>query len=171
MILQRYTDEFDLPPTSRSTNTPALVELVLSTEMKEEELVNKKTYSSYRTGVSKLLHITRWSRLETWNTVRELARAIKGPIMIHYNTMIRVIRYCVNTSKREWRLHRRERGMVVQIRVSNKQDVGWRPATRRSVSGYNVKLEGVVIIYKSGMQKTTTLWVTEAVTVSGVSCA
>ena len=45
------------------------------------------------------------------------------------------------------------------------------PATRRSVSGHNVKLEGAVIICKSGMQKTTTLSVTESETVAGVTCA
>ena len=44
-------------------------------------------------------------------------------------------------------------------------------ATRRSVSGYNVKLEGAVVIVASGMQKSTTLSVTESETVSRVTCA
>ena len=42
VILQSYTDEFDLPPTCRSSNTPALARSVLSLEVGEEEFVNKK---------------------------------------------------------------------------------------------------------------------------------
>ena len=44
------------------------------------------------------------------------------------------------------------------------------PATRRSVSGHNVRLEGAVVICKSGMQRTTTLSVTEAEKVAAVTC-
>ena len=34
---------------------------------------------------------------ETWNTVKELTRAVKGSSMLHYNTMLWVMRYSVNT--------------------------------------------------------------------------
>ena len=42
VILQSYTDKFDLPPTGKSTNIPTLAGSVLFPEVKEEELVSKK---------------------------------------------------------------------------------------------------------------------------------
>ena len=42
---------------------------------------------------------------------------------------------------------------------------------RKSVSGWNVKLEEAPVIVKSGMQRSPTLSVTESELVSGVTCA
>ena len=108
--------------------------------------------------------------------MRDLTRAIKGPIMMHYNAMLRVIRYSVDTPERGWLLKPTrswDGKSKFKFRISGKSDSDYAqcPPTRRNLSGYNVKLEGAVIICKSGMQKTTTLSVTESETVSGVTCA
>ena len=176
VILQSYTDEFDLPPTCRSSNTPALARSVLSLEVGEEEFVNKKYIAVIELELKNLLHITRWSRPETWNTTRESTRTVKGSIMMHYNAMLRMMRYGVDTiksglllkPKRTW-----DGKSKFMFRIGGRLDSDHAkcPATRRSVSGFNVKLEGAVIICKSGMKKTTTLSVTETETVSGVTCA
>ena len=176
VILLSYNDEFDLPPAGRLSNTPALAGSVLSPEAGEEELVDKKNHNSYRTGVEKLLHVTRWSRPETWNTVRELTRAVTGPSMMHYNAMLRLMKYCVDTPKKGWMLKPKrtwdgKSKFMFQISGRSDSDYVKCPATKRSVSGFNVKLEGAVIICENDMQKTTTLSVTEVETVSGVSCA
>ena len=47
----------------------------------------------YRTEVEKLLNVIRWSSPEAWYTIRELTRTVKGPSMMHYNAMLRVMRY------------------------------------------------------------------------------
>ena len=87
--------------------------------------------------------------------------------MMYYNTLLRVMRYCVDT---EENVRRKSKSM---FRISGRSDSNYAkcPATRRSASGYNIKLEGAVIIYKIGMQKTTTVSVTEAEIVSAVACA
>ena len=59
VLLQSYEDEFELPPTGRSTNTPALAESVLSPDFPNEERVVQEVHSSNRTGVGKLLHVAR----------------------------------------------------------------------------------------------------------------
>ena len=176
VLLQSYEDEFELPPTGRSTNTPALAGSVLSPDVEDEEVVGKEMHSSYRTGVGKLLHVARWSIPETWNAVRELTRAVKGPSMMHYNAMLRLMRYSVDTPERGWLLKPTrtwDGKSKIEFVISGRSDSDYAkcPATRRSVSGHNVKLEGAVIICKSGMQKTTTLSVTESETVAGVTCA
>ena len=100
---------------------------------------------------------------------------MKGPSQIHYAAMEWVIKYCVDTPRRGWLLkpNRKWGGKSNQkFRVSGRSDSDYAkyPATRRSVSGHNVRLEGAVVICKSGMQRTTTLSVTEAETVAAVTC-
>ena len=58
----------------------------------------------YRTEVEKLLNVIRWSSPEAWYTIRELTRTVKGPSMMHYNAMLRVMRYCIDTPERGWLL-------------------------------------------------------------------
>ena len=55
-----------------------------------------KVYSSYMTGVEIFLYKTRLSRLETWNVVKNLTRAVKVPSMLHYNAMLKTMYYSVD---------------------------------------------------------------------------
>ena len=92
---------------------------------------------------------------------------------MHYNAMLRVMWYSVDTPKRSWLLKPTrtwDKKSKFKFRIGGRSDIDYTkcPATRRSVSGHNVKLEGAVIICNSGIQKTTTLSVTESETVSGV---
>ena len=95
---------------------------------------------------------------------------------MHYNVMLRVMRYLVDTPERGWLLKPTrtwDGKSKFKFRISGRSDSDYAqcPTTRKNVSGYNVKLEGAVIICKSGIHKTTTLFVTESETVSGVTCA
>ena len=88
--------------------------------------------------------------------MRELTRAVKEPSMMHYNTMLRVMRYSVDTPERSWLLkpvRTWDEKSKFRFRISGRSDSNYAkcPATRRSISGHNVKLEGVVIIRKSGI--------------------
>ena len=155
-------------------STPAIAGTVLNPDVIEANRIGPSAHGKYRTGVGKLLHVTRWSRPEIWNAVRELTRAVKGPSQNHYAAMERVMKYCVDTPRRGWLLkpNRKWDGKSnLKFRVSGRSDSDYAkcPATRRSVSGHNVRLEGVVVICKSGMQRATTLPVTEAETVAAVT--
>ena len=86
--------------------------------------------------------------------------------MIHYTAIIRVVWYSVDTPERGWLLKPTrtwdgKSNFKFRISGRSNSDYAKFPATRRRVSGHNVKLEGAVIICKSEMQKTTTLSVTE----------
>ena len=162
-------------PTAKSTNTPALAGSVLFPDVQDKEKLGKETHSRYRTGVGEILHVARWFRPETWNAMRELTKAVKGPNMIHCNAMLRIMRYSVDTSGRGWllkptRTWDEKSKFKFRIRGISDSDYAESPTTRRSVSGHNVKLEGAVIVCKIEMQKTTALSMTEYETVSGVTC-
>ena len=176
VLLQSFEDEFEMEETGREAITPAVAGSVLNPDVPAEEVISKEEHSKYRTGTGKLLHVTRWSRPDIWNATRELTRAVKDPSRIHYLAMLKCMKYCVRTKSRGWVLKPTrkwdgKKGFKFRISGRSDSDYAKCPATRRSVSGYNVKLEGAVVIVASGMQKSTTLSVTESETVSGVTCA
>jgi hypothetical protein len=95
VMIQSFDDEFDLPE-GRSSNTPAIPGTVMS----EGEVINQvegQVQSTYRTGVGKLLHMMRWSRPETMNSVRELSRFAGRALVSHMMAMYQVMKYCRNT--------------------------------------------------------------------------
>lgn len=71
VLLQSFKDEFDT--TNKSPTTPAEAGSILIQSEKGNK-VGKERHTYFRSGVGKLLHLTRWSRPEVQNAVRELAR-------------------------------------------------------------------------------------------------
>ena len=64
------------------------------------EVLEGTESTKYRSGVRKLMHMMQYSRPEIYNTVRDLARHMKSPMQVHYNAMLRVMKYCVETPNR-----------------------------------------------------------------------
>ena len=176
VLLQSYSDEFNLPETGRVSNIPAVAGSVLSPEVPEEEKVDDGTHSKYRSAVGKLLHNCRWTRPEIWNIVRELTRGVKGPSKAHVLSAGKCMKYCVDTPERGWFLKPNRKwdgSKEFQFVIKGRSDSDFAkcPTTRKSVSGWNVKLEDAPVIVKSGMQRSPTLSVTESELVAGVTCA
>ena len=118
----------------------------------------------------------RWSRPETWNSVRELSRRMVNSNLDHRKALLRVMKYCVNTKERGWYLKPTRswdgKDKSFEFKISGKADSNYATCeeTRRSVTGYYVSLEDAVISAKSGMQKIVSLSVTEAEVIALVQC-
>ena len=69
-----------------------------------EEHVSHRIQKEFRKGVGKLLHLTRWTRPEIMNSVRELSRHMSGAVLAHLNAMCRVMAHCVATPLRGLKL-------------------------------------------------------------------
>ena len=72
VMVQSFKDELELPE-GKASNTPAIPGTVMD-KGKLKDQVNNKTQSTYCSGISKLLHMMRWTRPEIMNAVRELSR-------------------------------------------------------------------------------------------------
>jgi hypothetical protein len=80
---------------------PAPAGSMLSKGNKTESKTVLLAQQTYRQGVGKLLHVTRWTRPDIMNSVRELSRFSGGALMAHImKAMYRCMAYCVATSKR-----------------------------------------------------------------------
>ena len=173
VLIQSFEDQFDLEKKNPVIPAEAGTTLV---KADTKDKVENKRHKYFRSGVGKLLYLQRWSRPDVSNSARELARQGSAPVEAHIKSMHRLMKYCVNTSKRGCLL--KPKRSWNGLDTSHKFEItGWSdsddekcPITRRSVSGYASFLEGVPVTAKSIMQKVVALSVTEAELIAAVQC-
>ena len=73
MLLQSYRDEFDIE-NLKKFNTPAAPGTVLKKPDKGKECLTPAKQTQYCSGVGKGMHMMQYSRPDTYNAVRDLAR-------------------------------------------------------------------------------------------------
>jgi len=174
VLLQSFVDEFDLPKGDTPV-TPAVPGDVLR-RGEPKDYVPGQVVRKYRCGTGKLMHLTKWSRPEVMNAVRELSRYMSGALGSHVQAMYRVMKYCVGTPNRGLLLKPNARwdgdpNFEFVISGLADSDYAKDPETRRSVSGYGTFLCEAPVSQKSKMQGCVTLSVTEAESVSATHCA
>jgi hypothetical protein len=98
VLLQSFEDEFDLSQMGKP-GLPAPAGSILTKGDKTESEAVPLAQQAYRKGVGKLLHVTRWTRPDIMNSVRELSKFAGGALMAHMKAMYRCMAYCVATSK------------------------------------------------------------------------
>ena len=174
VLLQSLRDEFPLPGGS-APSTPAEPGKVLDKDEEGQQL-DADGQHEYRKGVGKLLHLTRWTKPQINNAVRELTRFGGSATKKHLKAMYRSMLYCMKTARtgRVLQPNTRwdgSRDFEFVISGMSDSDYAKDPLTRRSVSGYCTYLCGALVTSKSKMQGCVTLSVTEAESVAAVSCA
>ena len=63
----------------------------------EEDKVNAKDHETYRSGVGTLLYLTKHSRPDNSNPVRELSKTMDAPAPAHLKEMYKLIRFVLST--------------------------------------------------------------------------
>ena len=171
VTVKSFRDEFELP--SYEYKIPAAPGSVLRND---DNYLDKDETTNFRKGVGKLLHVTRWTRPDTCNSVRDLTRRLKGPSEIHNVAMLRVMRFLDLTKEKGWTLKPSrvwdgmDKSFEFMIRGRSDSDHASCPDSRKSVSGYMVYLEDTMVAVKSNMQKRVALSSTEAELYAAVSC-
>ena len=174
VLLQSFTDEFEITKNAKH-ETPAPAGEVLR-KGEEKDFVSNENMSKYRSGTGKLLHLTKWSRPDMQNAVRELTRFMMRTLGAHRVALKRAMEYCTATPERGWLLkptgewNGRDRNYKFTVHGFSDSDYAKDPETRRSVSGYATFLNGAPVTAKSKMQDCVTLSVTEAELVAATNC-
>ena len=175
VLLQSFRDEFKIPDSVHHETPASPGEVLRGGE--PENYVSSDRMTKYRSGVGKLLHLTKWSRPDIQNVVRELSRFMMKALNAHEVAMRRVMEYCIATSERglclkptgKW--NGKDKDYLFKIHGMSDSDYAKDPETRRSVSGYATFLNDAPVTAKSKMQECVTLSVTEAELVAATNCA
>ena len=92
-----YWTKFHHTHTPYAANVQSwLCEIQLSNDGEE---INKQHSCQSRKGVGKIMFLSRCTRSDICNSVRDLARRMSKPTMSHYKAMLRVMEYVDNTKE------------------------------------------------------------------------
>jgi len=173
--LQSYRDEFDILKLKKF-NTPAAPGTVLRKPDEGDKLLTPAKQTQYHSGVGKGMHMMQYSRPDTYNAVRDLARHMMKVTQGHYDAMLRMMKYVDDTSDRGLVLNptrkwdgNKEHEFIISGRSDS--DFAKDTQTQKSISGYRVLLEGAPVMFKSSTQNLIALSVCEAEQTAGVLCA
>jgi hypothetical protein len=139
--------------------------------------LGKEEQKGYRSGVGKLLYLSRWSCPDILNITRELSRYFMKANQAHMKVMKKVMTFCVNTKEfgilvdpdGEWN-GRTDNNQHFEILGISDSDYAKDIVTQKSVSGYIVFLNKSLISTRSKMQECVTLSVAEAELMALIAC-
>ena len=125
--------------------------------------VDKKTQSIYRSGVGTLLYLSKHSRPDITNPVRESSKSMDGASMAHVSEMYRVINFVLETKSLGLRMVPIFKDGIGKLEALSHSDCANGKDTRYSVYGYIIYLFcGIPVVWKSKSMKSVVLSTTEA---------
>ena len=112
----------------------------------EEDKVNAKDHETYRSGVGTLLYLTKHSRPDISNPVRELPKTMDAPAPAHLKEMYKLIRFVLSTKDYglKFKLIKSTRKWV--LKALSDSDFASDKEMRISVFGYVIYFCGIPIV-------------------------
>jgi hypothetical protein len=109
-----------------------------------------------------LLFLIKHSRPDLCNTVRELSKCLDGASKAAYKEILRIIKYVMDTRNKGLKIEPRMGKLDWKVLVYSDSDWANDKESRKSVGGYMIFLNGVLISWRSKMQKVVSLSSAEA---------
>ena len=127
-----------------------------------EDKVNPADHETYRSGVGTLLYLTKHSRPDICNPVRELSKTMDAPAPVHLKEMYKVIRHVLSTKGYGLNFELRTDVIKWALKALSDSDIASDKETRISVFGYIIYFCGIPIPWRSKGMKSVVLSTTEA---------
>jgi hypothetical protein len=129
----------------------------------DDPRITEAEQSAYRSVVGSLLHLTKHSRPNISNAVRQLSKSMDRATPVAFKEMKRLVKFVIDTN---------EYGLKIAASIPKTKkwnltaykDSDWAgdKDNRHNVSGYSIFLNGAVILWKSKLQKPLALSSAEA---------
>jgi hypothetical protein len=100
-----------------------------------------------------LLYLTKYSRPDLCNVVRELSKCMDGASMGTYLDLLRVIKFVLDTKKFCLKIQPKFDDSSWNLKVFCDSDWAGDPETRISVTGFIIYLQGAPVCWRSKAQK------------------
>ena len=81
----------------RLSLTPGSPRFTARTLENPEYKVNPEEHETYRSGVRTLLYLTKCSRPDICNPLRELSKTMDAPVPVHLKKMYKIVRHVLST--------------------------------------------------------------------------
>ena len=157
-IIKTFEEEVNKRTRLQTPGTPGLC----IRKVEKEHQVSTELHKRYRTGVGMLLFLIKHSRPDLCNAVRELTKCLDGPNEAAYKEMLRVIKFVMDTKDRGLKIAPTMVELEWSLIVFSDSDWAGDKDGRKSVGGYMIFLNGVLIAWRSKSQKVVSLSSAEA---------
>ena len=148
--------------TNRKFQTPGAPKTVVMRPEKGDNVLSPKDQTKYRSGVGMLLYLVKHSRPDISNAVRELTKVLDGATNAHWKSLIRTIKFVLDTRLYALRLSPFTRNGSLFLHGYSDSEFAGDRETRKSVYGFITFLCGAPISWKSKACHSVTLSSTEA---------
>ena len=122
-----------------------------------EVKVSPEEHETYRSGVGTLLYLTKQSRPDISNPVRELSKTMDAPAPLHLKEMYKVIRFVLSTKEYGLKFELRKDMKKWALKALSDSDFASDKETRISVFGYIIYFCGIPIAWRSKGMKSVVL--------------
>ena len=147
----------------RNSKLPCAPGLNLMRPKENEELIDNKKQHDYRSGVGMLLYLTKHTRPDIANAVREHSKMMDGATELHYKSLLRLIKYVLDTKEYTLKMKPKINGNhLMNIEGYCDSDYAGDKDNRRSITGLVIYLCGAPICWRSKSQRGVTLSTTES---------
>ena len=126
-----------------------------------EDKVSPEEHETYRSGVGMLLYLTKHSRPDICNPVKEMTKTMDAPAPAHLKEMYKLIRFVLSTKDYGLKFELREDMKKWALKALSDSDL---PVTQKRISvfGYIIYFCGIPIAWRSKGMKSVVLSTTEA---------
>jgi hypothetical protein len=162
-IIKSLEDKFgELANKGKDTLTPGTPGYVGTKAKDESLLIDDKGQELFRSGVGTLLYLTKHSRPDITNSVRELSKTMGCATKCQLKEMIRVIKYVLKTRELGLKVNPIYKTTKWFLKALSDSDFANDADTRISVYGFIVYFMGVPVSWKSKGMRSVVLSTTEA---------
>ena len=159
-LTQRFGEEIK---GMRKYLTPGTPRFKILKSTKDIEVLDSEHQTKYRSGVGMLLYLTKYSRPDISNIVRELSKCMDSASWGSYQELLRVIKFVDDTKSFGLKVKPRlNDDLEWNLKIFCDSDWAGDPETRISVTGFVIYLLDVPVCWRSKSQKGVTLSSTEA---------
>ena len=127
-----------------------------------EDKVNPEDHETYRSGVGTLLYLTKNSRPDICNPVRELSKTMDAPAPVHLKETYKVIGHVLSTKGYGLKFELRKDMIKWKLKALSDSDFVSDKETRIRDFGYIIYFCGLPITWRSKAMKSVVLLTTEA---------
>jgi hypothetical protein len=146
----------------RVYKTPGTPRFKIVRPASDDDVIDADLQGRYQSAVGMLLYLTKYSRPDLCNVVRELAKCMDKATKGTYLEMLRVVKFVIDTKNFCLRIKPEFKGKNWSLRVFCDSDWAGDSETRISVTGFILYLMNVPVCWRSKSQKGVTLSSTEA---------
>jgi hypothetical protein len=142
--------------------TPGTPRFKIQKSTEDLEVFNNDFQRKYRSGVGMLLYLTKYSRPDISNIVRELSKRMNAASWGSYQELLCVIKFINDTKSFGWKvMPKLDNDFSWNLKIFCDSDWAGDPETRVSVTGFVIYLLDGTVCWRSKSQKGVTLSSTE----------